>query len=67
MSLQLSSPAFSSGQTIPVKYTCEGQDLSPPLEWTDYLQKQKASANRRRPRCTRPRCTENDLGTLDSL
>jgi Raf kinase inhibitor-like YbhB/YbcL family protein len=34
MSLQLSSSAFFSGQTIPVKYTCEGQDLSPPLEWT---------------------------------
>jgi Raf kinase inhibitor-like YbhB/YbcL family protein len=34
MPLQLSSSAFSSGQTIPIKYTCEGQDLSPPLEWT---------------------------------
>ncbi|NJM67644.1 MAG: YbhB/YbcL family Raf kinase inhibitor-like protein [Acaryochloris sp. RU_4_1] len=30
---QLLSPAFASGQTIPVKYTCQGQDLSPPLEW----------------------------------
>ncbi|MEO8192702.1 MAG: YbhB/YbcL family Raf kinase inhibitor-like protein [Gemmatimonadales bacterium] len=33
MPLELSSPAFSEGGPIPAKYTCEGQDLSPPLEW----------------------------------
>ncbi len=33
MALQLSSPAFAPSQTIPAKYTCQGQDLSPPLEW----------------------------------
>lgn len=32
---RLSSPAFKEGETIPVRYTCDGPDLSPPLEWTD--------------------------------
>ena len=30
----LSSTAFSDGQAIPDKYTCHGQDISPPLRWT---------------------------------
>lgn len=30
----LRSPAFSDGAEIPVAYTCEGQDLVPPLAWT---------------------------------
>jgi len=33
-SLALTSPAFSQGGRIPTKYTCEGEDLSPPLLWT---------------------------------
>lgn len=32
--LSLTSPAFSAGGPIPRKYTCEGSDTSPPLEWT---------------------------------
>ena len=32
--LTVRSTAFSSGATIPAKYTGEGQDLSPPLEWS---------------------------------
>jgi hypothetical protein len=32
--LRLTSPAFEEGGAIPTKYTCEGQDISPPLEWT---------------------------------
>lgn len=28
------SPAFSDGAAIPREYTCEGHDLSPPLEWS---------------------------------
>ena len=31
MALQITSPAFSDGGEIPSKYTCEGDDLSPPL------------------------------------
>ena len=30
----LSSPAFGPGDTIPAKFTGDGSDLSPPLEWT---------------------------------
>ena len=33
MELRLTSTAFSDGGEIPRQYTCEGDDLSPPLEW----------------------------------
>jgi len=35
MAMTLKSPAFADGERIPEKYTGEGQDLSPPLEWSD--------------------------------
>ena len=35
MTLTLNSTAFTNGGEIPSKYTCEGDDTSPPLEWTD--------------------------------
>jgi Raf kinase inhibitor-like YbhB/YbcL family protein len=34
MSLTLTSPAFAPGSEIPVRFTCEGEDLSPALEWS---------------------------------
>jgi hypothetical protein len=30
----LTSPAFGPGAPIPVKYTCDGANRSPPLRWT---------------------------------
>jgi len=33
MAISLSSTAFKEGDRIPVKYTCDGQDVSPLLEW----------------------------------
>jgi hypothetical protein len=33
MAFTLSSPAFSAGGGIPARYTCEGEDISPPLVW----------------------------------
>jgi Raf kinase inhibitor-like YbhB/YbcL family protein len=33
MSLELTSAAFDSGGRIPARYTCEGEDVSPPLAW----------------------------------
>jgi hypothetical protein len=33
MTLQLASPAFAPGARIPVRYGCDGEDLSPPLAW----------------------------------
>ena len=32
--MELTSPAFTNEGRIPKKYTCEGDDLSPPLQWT---------------------------------
>ena len=34
MAFEISSPAFSQGGSIPVQYTCDGDDLSPPLQWS---------------------------------
>jgi Raf kinase inhibitor-like YbhB/YbcL family protein len=34
MSFQLTSTAFRFGETIPINYTCDGDDVSPPLKWT---------------------------------
>lgn len=33
MVLTVSSPVFQEGGKIPTKYTCQGQDVSPPLAW----------------------------------
>ncbi|MBI4353772.1 MAG: YbhB/YbcL family Raf kinase inhibitor-like protein [Candidatus Omnitrophica bacterium] len=35
MSLTLNSRAFSHGQPVPSIYTCEGNDISPPLAWSE--------------------------------
>lgn len=44
MALELKSPAFKSGEFIPAKYTCKGEDVSPALEWTDVPEGTKAFA-----------------------
>jgi Raf kinase inhibitor-like YbhB/YbcL family protein len=33
MTLTLKSSAFDNGSAIPSRYTCEGEDVSPPLTW----------------------------------
>jgi Raf kinase inhibitor-like YbhB/YbcL family protein len=33
MTISVSSSAFQEGGMIPSKYTCDGQDISPPLNW----------------------------------
>ena len=33
--MKLSSPAFANGDTIPVQFTCDGSDVSPPLQLSD--------------------------------
>ena len=35
MTLAVSSSAFQEGGEIPTKYTCEGQDVSPVLTWSE--------------------------------
>lgn len=34
MAIEVTSPAFVEGGTIPVEFTCDGENVSPPLEWT---------------------------------
>lgn len=31
----ITSSAFGEGDTIPTRYTCDGESQSPPLEWSD--------------------------------
>jgi Raf kinase inhibitor-like YbhB/YbcL family protein len=33
MSLDINSTVFESGGTIPEKYSCDGENISPPIEW----------------------------------
>lgn len=35
MALSVTSTAFREGDRIPDKYTCQGQDMSPPLTWSE--------------------------------
>ena len=36
--MQLTSPAFSEGETIPARYTCDAEEVSPPLRITNVPQ-----------------------------
>ncbi|MFZ5801133.1 MAG: YbhB/YbcL family Raf kinase inhibitor-like protein [Candidatus Omnitrophota bacterium] len=31
--MEIKSPAFAENEVIPKKYTCQGEDISPQLEW----------------------------------
>jgi len=33
MEIKITSSAFAEGGMIPTKYTCDGEDISPPLQW----------------------------------
>ena len=33
MKITLTSSAFEDGGLIPKKYTCDGENISPPLKW----------------------------------
>lgn len=35
MPLELTSSAFEAGQTIPTRHACHGENLSPPLAWSE--------------------------------
>ena len=34
MAVSLSSPSFKNGMKIPSRFTCQGEDFSPALEWS---------------------------------
>lgn len=42
--LQVSSSAFAGNQIIPKKYTCDGGDVSPPLDWSSAPKNAKSFA-----------------------
>ena len=42
--LELTSSAFQNGQPIPVRYTCDGENRSPSLSWSDPPQGTKSFA-----------------------
>ena len=44
MSIQLTSSAFAEGNPIPAKYTCDGEDVSPPLKWSSMPEGTKSLA-----------------------
>ena len=33
MAMKITSPVFSHNGEIPIRHTCDGQDISPPLQW----------------------------------
>lgn len=44
MEIKLTSAAFKDGQPIPRQYTCDGVNVSPPLEWNGVPKNAKAIA-----------------------
>ncbi|HEV3165470.1 MAG TPA: YbhB/YbcL family Raf kinase inhibitor-like protein [Isosphaeraceae bacterium] len=44
LTIKLTSRAFSEGTAIPKKHTCDGDDTSPPLSWTNVPQKAQSLA-----------------------
>ncbi len=44
ISISITSPAFKEGEMIPAKYTVNGENISPPLNWKDIPQNTKTLA-----------------------
>ncbi|MBN2456139.1 MAG: YbhB/YbcL family Raf kinase inhibitor-like protein [Sedimentisphaerales bacterium] len=44
MEIKITSSAFEDGDLIPAKYTCDGQDISPPLQWQSVPESAKTIA-----------------------
>jgi Raf kinase inhibitor-like YbhB/YbcL family protein len=44
VALELTSPAFVLGAPMPAKYTCDGENVSPPLKWTGLPQSAQSLA-----------------------
>jgi Raf kinase inhibitor-like YbhB/YbcL family protein len=44
MNITIESPAFKNGEYIPSKYTCDGEDISPALKWSNIPEGTKSLA-----------------------
>ncbi|HEX2868294.1 MAG TPA: YbhB/YbcL family Raf kinase inhibitor-like protein [Ignavibacteriales bacterium] len=44
MAIKFYSPAFKHGEPIPAKYTCDGQNVSPALQWEGLPENTKTAA-----------------------
>lgn len=44
MTMQIASRAFAPGEAIPVRYTCDGDDRSPPLTWSGIPERARSLA-----------------------
>lgn len=44
MEIKLTTTAFQEGEQIPKKYTCDGENISPPLEWSGIPQETQSIA-----------------------
>ena len=44
LSIEITSSAFTEGARIPTRYTCDGEDRSPPLKWAGVPQGTKSIA-----------------------
>ena len=44
MSIEVTSSAFTEGSAIPVRHTCDGEDVSPPLSWSGVPQETRGLA-----------------------
>ena len=42
--MRISSPAFQNNERIPLKYTCEGDNINPPLVFADVPRNSKSLA-----------------------
>ena len=43
-SMTITSPAFENGEPIPTKFTCDGEDINPPLVFANVPQEAKSLA-----------------------
>lgn len=44
MEIKITSSAFEDGALIPAEYTCDGRDISPPLQWDEVPEGTKSIA-----------------------
>ena len=68
MAMTLNSPAFKQNGHIPSKYTCEAEDVSPPLAWEGVPNGAKSLVLIiDDPDVARSESTQDGLGTLGRL